>query len=198
MVLGTHLLDMMRFFAGDPEWVFGCVTRDGADVSREDVRDATEPIGPVAGDAVLGVFGFPGGVQGIFRSVRNRTAGGTRWGVTCTGTKGVISMLYADSPTASICRNELLLEKGGVYEKLDIEREPDIPGADPLETVTFHTRGNRLAVCDLMEAAEKGREPLSGGRDALWALEMIMGVYRSHLDKRRVSFPLSERSHPLA
>ena len=198
MVLGTHLLDMMRFFAGDPDWVFGHVTEEGREMKREDARAATEPMGPVAGDSVLGVFGFQAGVHGTFRSVRNRAAGGKRWGVSCLGTEGVISILYADTPAASICRCELLVEKGGIFEALDIDPEPDVPGAAPLETVTFHTRGNRLAVCDLMKAAEEDREPLSSGRDALFALEMIMGIYRSHLEERRIPFPLSERSHPLS
>ena len=58
-------------------------------------------------------------------------------------------------------------------------------------------RGNALAVWDLMQAADEGREPVSSGRDARWALEMILGVYASHLAGRPLPLPLDERQHPL-
>src|SRR5207253_10029349 len=46
-VLGPHLFDLMRLFAGDPRWVFASVTEDGRETQQ--VRKPTEPVGPVAG-----------------------------------------------------------------------------------------------------------------------------------------------------
>jgi hypothetical protein len=57
-------------------------------------------------------------------------------------------------------------------------------------------RGNILAVRDIMQKAEKGGQPVSSGRDARASLEMILGVYKSHLEGRRVEFPIGGK-HPL-
>ena len=58
--------------------------------------------------------------------------------------------------------------------------------------------GNRRAILDLLEAAEVGREPVSSGRDAVKALEMILGVYESQITGARVRFPMAKREHPLS
>ena len=34
MVLGSHICDMMRYFLGDPKWVFSHVTEDGKELGR--------------------------------------------------------------------------------------------------------------------------------------------------------------------
>ncbi|MBM3768754.1 MAG: Gfo/Idh/MocA family oxidoreductase, partial [Acidobacteria bacterium] len=44
MVLGTHLFDLMRYFAGDPVWATGHVTSKGRDITKADARQATEPL----------------------------------------------------------------------------------------------------------------------------------------------------------
>jgi predicted dehydrogenase len=51
-VLGTHCLDLMRVFAGDPRWVFAHVTQDGREVTPRDGRQGTERVGLLAGDQI--------------------------------------------------------------------------------------------------------------------------------------------------
>ena len=198
LVLGTHLFDMVQFIAGKPEWVFGHVTTDGRDMKVADARDANEPVGPVAGDAVTAVFGFPGDVHAFYRSEKDRAGKESRSGITFVGSEGVISIAFLGGEyMVGISPQELILQKGGTYESLDIAMEPDIPGAEPLDPVSALSWGNRRAVWDLMKSAEEDREPETSGRKARFALEMIMGVYWSHLQRRRVEFPLEDRSHPL-
>ena len=48
-----------------------------------------------------------------------------------------------------------------------------------------------------MAAIAEGREPLASGRDARWSLEMIHGVYTSHLERRAIPLPLARRQPPL-
>ena len=55
-VLGPHLFDLMRMFAGDPRWVFAHVTEDSQELDRKRVRVPTEPIGPVAGNQIAAMF----------------------------------------------------------------------------------------------------------------------------------------------
>lgn len=67
----------------------------------------------------------------------------------------------------------------------------DIPGA------TFFPEANRFAAWDLICAIEEDRQPVSNAYNARLALEMIYGIYASHLRRCAVSFPLEDRAHPL-
>ena len=51
---------------------------------------------------------------------------------------------------------------------------------------------------DLLRSAEERRPPLAGARAAVTALEMMMAAYEFHFAGHRVSFPLTNRRHPLA
>jgi len=68
IVHGTHWFDLMIAIAGRPEWVFGQVTVQGRDATRADVHQATEPVGPIAGDSISAMFGFAHGVRGGFET----------------------------------------------------------------------------------------------------------------------------------
>jgi predicted dehydrogenase len=197
LVLGTHVLDMMRYLAGDPAWVFGHVTLEGREVTRKDAARPTEPIGLVAGDAITAMYAFPNGVRGTFTSIRGQSRHGPRMGVTLVGTDGAIALYFGACGTAKLSRKPVAPAQGEAWEDLKVSNEPDVPGASPLGAIESIPRGNRLAVWDLLRAAEEGREPVSSGRDARSALEMILGVYASHLEGQRLPFPLADRQHPL-
>src|SRR5260370_15809774 len=66
MVLGTHLMDLMRLLAGDARWCFAQVTQNGKPVGKADVREGAEGIGPLAGDPGLATHRFDKGVQSDF------------------------------------------------------------------------------------------------------------------------------------
>src|SRR4030066_2463831 len=52
MVLGTHVMDLMRFFAGDAQWCFARVRDNREPVNEKHGRDGAEGIGPLAGGEV--------------------------------------------------------------------------------------------------------------------------------------------------
>ena len=56
MVLGTHVMDLMRFFAGDPQWCFARVRENGKPITKNDVRKGAEGIGPLAGDEIHAMY----------------------------------------------------------------------------------------------------------------------------------------------
>ena len=66
IVLGTHLFNMMRLFVGDVAWMTAHITHEGRALTVEDVREATEPVGPIAGDCINSYFAFESGVAGFF------------------------------------------------------------------------------------------------------------------------------------
>jgi predicted dehydrogenase len=187
LVLGTHIFDLMRQFAGDPAWCFGRVTAGGREAVRADVRDGNEGLGPVAGDAIASAYGFRDGITGYFSTKRSSDETGKRWGLDLYGTKGVLA-IRADmaNPVIEIMESSEWI--GAPWTRLTL------PGNPPPRTPDD---ANRALVVDLLEAIEQNREPKANGRHALWTMEMALAVYESHLNGARVPFPLKNRRHPL-
>ena len=85
VVLGVHLFDLMRFFAGDPAWCAARILQAGHEITPEDAHPATENIGPVAGDEIEAGFAFAKGVQATFVSrAKNREPAGP-WSLELAG-----------------------------------------------------------------------------------------------------------------
>jgi predicted dehydrogenase len=188
MLLGTHIFDLMRQFARDPQWCFARVTAGGREIGRGDARDGKESLGPVAGDAIAAAYGFPEGITGYFASKRSDDESGRRWGLDLYGSKGILSI------RADMANPVIRIAEGN--EWAGAEWKPLASAAEaPARTLD---QGNQSLVLDLLEAIEQKREPRAGGSHALWAVEMAMAVYHSQLSGARVAFPLARRGNPLA
>src|SRR5262245_44736780 len=92
MVLGTHVMDLMRFLAGDARWCFARVWAGGKPAVAGEVRAGAEGIGPLLGDRVAAEYGFDGGAVGTFGTHRAAHGAGTRFGLVVYGSKGVIAL----------------------------------------------------------------------------------------------------------
>ncbi len=187
MILGTHIFDLMRQFAGDPDWCFGRVTAGGREIQRSDAHDGREGLGPVAGDAVAAVYGFANGITGYFGSKRSNDESGKRWGLDFYGSKGTLA-IRADMANPIVSLAESVDWTGAPWTRLTLPGDP--PPRTPDDA-------NRALVADLLEAIEQNREPKSSGRNALWTMEMAQAVYESQLTGGRVRFPLKNRQPPL-
>jgi len=193
MVLGTHVLDLMCFFAGAPFWCMADVTVDGRPLRHGDVRQGTESIGPVAGNQILAIYGFCDGVRGLFRSYHHQQGGARRMGLELYGSQGVISIRGTSEREVYLLDSPLWSPGEQTdWERIESPKWEAIPVEERL------VRTNRLLAEDLIEAIEENREPVSSGADGRMALEMIMGVYASATSGARVPLPLPEREHPLA
>lgn len=195
MVLGTHLFDMMRIFAGDPAWVTAHVTQDGEELAQRHVRQGTEPIGPVAGNQIAATFSFDGGVHGHFASKACSTTHDLRYGLEIVGEKGVIFLpmgIYPSGQAYLLRSASWLAIDGAAWEK--IEPAP-VPEGLPSGTALI---ANALMVRDLLEAIEQNRKPICSEEDGRWTIEMVCGVYAAQKSGGRESFPLLGRAHPLS
>jgi predicted dehydrogenase len=187
MVLGTHVFDLMRQFAGDPLWAAGRVTAAGREVKRRDVREGNEGLGPLVGDAIAGLFAFEGGLTGYFASRRSPDASGTRWGLDLYGSTGIMTIRADMNPVVCLCAAPRWTD--APWTRLTLPGDPP-----PRDT----NAANRALAADLLEAIEQDREPAASGRQARWTIEMAMALYESQLTGGRVHFPLKNRDHPLA
>ena len=90
-VLGSHVMNLIHFFGGEPQWCFATVQQAGRPIKKSDVYEGKEGIGPLAGDHVTATYGLEDGVTAHFGSKRN--AAGGRFGLQIFGSKGVIEIL---------------------------------------------------------------------------------------------------------
>src|SRR3972149_6800645 len=92
MVLGTHMMDLMRFFVGEATWAVGQISERGREVTSANGRPGPEEIGPIAGDALIGVYGFASGAHGYFEPHRSMPAARRRHGMEIYGTTGILCL----------------------------------------------------------------------------------------------------------
>src|SRR6478672_7043178 len=129
MVLGSHLCDMLRYFLGNPLWVTAHVTQDGAEIGGADVRQATEPIGPIAGNQVSAMFAYPAGVHAFFASRSSDQTDPLRFGTWLYGSKGVLFLPNAIYPGGGLYllrSSAWLPDEHHRWEQIDAN--PDISG----------------------------------------------------------------------
>ncbi|MFO7976345.1 MAG: Gfo/Idh/MocA family oxidoreductase [Candidatus Hydrogenedentota bacterium] len=195
IVLGTHVLDLMRFFmGGSPTWCTADVTVDGRAATPDDVRKATEPLGPIVGDRVHAMYGFEGGSVGYFDSMKNPDGNGGRFGLDIYGSRGVLSMRIPRGDNMASVQwfddsTWTLSKKGAGWKSL--------PDAPIVEVKDLQRERNKVITDDLIAAIEEDRRPAFSVHDGLASWEMIQAVFDSCVQGGRVAIPLEDRSHPL-
>ena len=200
MVLGTHMMDSMRFVAGsEVVWASGRVTQDGRDVTVEDIREGDEEIGLIAGNAVSAEYAFENGVTASFEShpvIMPPGGSGSLFGFEAYGSKGIISV--RNSPSGSMFvypHSRWVPGSDDQWRPIVIEeweREQRRRG------VSSTTLSNKIIVNELIQAVEEDRDVVlsSSGKDGRAAIEMIMTVHESHRLGERVYFPMENRENP--
>lgn len=195
-VLGSHIMNLIHHFGGDPQWCFATVSQAGRTIRKQDVHAGNEGIGPLAGDAVQAVYSMQDEVSAFFASQRNAAAGGRRFALQVFGSKGVIEIatgylpevFYLPDPSWSPGRSEknwLPVTSAGIGKD------------EPYKDAT-HTGGNVAACNDLISAIEEDRLPECNQFEARTTVEMIAAVFESQRLHRAVSLPLKNRENPLS
>jgi predicted dehydrogenase len=208
IVLGTHILDWQNYLFGEPQSVWANVTQDGQPITNQTRIQTIEPLGPLAGDSVMACFQYASGIRGIFESQRGLLdipSGYIHMGLTVVGSKGTLSLRFNDSLNPvydlRISRLHAPPEDAAEYVPIDLKETRQIPNAKPLDESLCGTRNiprepfflhaNRYAAWDLIQAIEENRPTHCNPQHARTALEMIYGIFASHLTGRQITFPLS-------
>ena len=195
MVLGTHVMDLMRFFGGDARSCFAEVRDNGKPVTKNEVREGAEGIGPLAGDEIHAMYSFDGIVMGYFSTHRAKAGAAKRFGLQIFGTKGILTMTTGAVPEIWFVEDPSW-QPGPSKAKW---KRISSNGIDKPGTLSDsgHHFGNRLIALDLIKAIETNTQPKGSIYDGRAALEMILATYESHRLKRQVQLPLKNRKHPL-
>ncbi len=196
-VLGSHMLNVMHFLAGEPRWCFGRLEADGRAAVARDVVDGAEGLGPLAGNGAHAVYGFDKGVKGFFGSVQGKEAPGAgRYGLQVFGSEGIIDLHEGYAPVVRMLEEPTwcAAESGKGWAPVTSE------GVGKKETLPEDWRlaGNVAAAKDLMQAIRDDRQPECSVYEGRWTVEMILGVFASHVARRPVELPLKLRENALA
>ena len=197
-VLGTHIFDLMRIFAGEARSCFARVTQGGRAVGPGDINEGNEGIGPLAGDGIEATFKMENGCAAFFSSHRNMAARPSRFGLTLFGSKGVIKIHTGYLPDVHILEDPSW-EPGRTGSRWKPVSSAGIDKPEPLKNTDHPARGNGnvAIVTDLIEAIEQDRQPLGSIYQARGATEMIAAVFESHRLRAPVTLPLENRDNPL-
>jgi predicted dehydrogenase len=195
-VLGSHILDLMRFFVGDPQSVTATVLNQGAPATKADVIAGNEGIGPLTGDAINATYVLGDGVTGYIASHRGAAGNPSRFALQIFGSGGVVEVLTGHP---SICH---VLQDGSWSPGRSGKDWVPITSAGVGQPETAEGSGlhggNVLAVHDLLHCIENpDRQPRCSMYDARWTIEMIAGVFESHRLGGPASLPLEQRHNPL-
>lgn len=196
MVLGAHIVDLFRAFQGEPSWCFARVTEGGKPAGIAQARQASEAIGPIAGDRVEAMYGFASNpVVAHLATARTKEPGG-KFGLQIFGSKGTIALGTGWAAPAQLMEGPVWngTAKGSKWVEITSAGlgKPEPLKVDPL------VEGNRALVADLIHAVETDTQPKASVYDGRAATEMILACYASSLKNAPVTFPLADRSkHPL-
>ncbi|MBA3316274.1 MAG: Gfo/Idh/MocA family oxidoreductase [Planctomycetota bacterium] len=194
-VLGSHVLDLMRFFAGDPQTCYARVLTDGKPATQADVTEGDEGIGPLMGDAVDAMYALPNNVVGHFGSRRAAAGNPSRFGLQIVGTEGVIEVLTGHPAVCHVLQDPSW--SPGRSGKAWIPITSNGVGRPGTLPAGAH-HANALAVNDLLDCiGHAERQPRCDVYDARWTVEMIAAVFESHRLQRPVTLPLTDRRNPL-
>jgi predicted dehydrogenase len=194
-VLGTHVMDLIRLFGGDPSWCFATVTQGGKRVTKADVVEGSEGLGPLAGDAVNAVYGMPEGATAYFSSQRNTSSRRPRFGLHLFGSEGILDMTTGYLPSVKYLADPSW-SPGQSGAKWQNVTSAGLGKPEPLSDDKGHS-GNRQSVLELLAAIRENRQPSGNIYDGRAAVEMIVAVFESDRLGKPAALPLANRQNPL-
>lgn len=194
-VLGSHLFDLLLELGYSPESCFASVMQDGKLISKENVIDGNEGLGPLAGDAISATFSTKEHVPASFQSVRNMQGKPSRYAMQIFGSKGVIEILEGPMPDAFILQDSSWSpgRSGKNWERVS---SAGIGNPEPLTDAKYRSR-HHLAILDLLACIGTDRDPKCSMYEGRQVVEMTMAIFESQRTGQPVAFPVKVRTHPL-
>ncbi len=197
-VLGGHLLNLVCYFSGRPVACSAVVLQDGRPITRADMKEGDEGIGPLAGNEVHARYEMENGAPAFFDSIHDAGSKTAGFGLQIIGTLGIIDLRIDEEPLAHLL-------PGSPFDPVKDSRawipvssagvgKPE-PRVDAGNRVMEHLTGAE----DLIAAMRENRQPLCSALDGRTLVEMVCAVFESQrLNGQRVTFPLTTRGNPLS
>lgn len=197
-VLGSHVLNLAAFFCGIPTACSAAVLREGRPVTRDDIQEGDEGLGPLAGDEIHARFSTPSGVPLFFDSIKSHGNKSTGFGLHLICTEAVIDLRMDAEPLVHVLRGSPFSPTAFPRSWIPMS-SAGLGEPEPLKDINQLVAGHLLPVRNLMSCMETGEEPECGAKEGAATIEMICAIFESH---RRggatVPIPTPNRFNPLS
>lgn len=198
MVLGLHVFDLARLFAGEVQWCQARIRQQGRAAVIADAKESpSDKVGPVVGDDIFAHLAMASGVNVTFRSRVGLEKAAGPFGMEIVGSRGVVRLNSGAAPTISIHSDLNRAPTTRIENWQDWTGGVDPAAEAAFEGLTGYEAAHRRVVRDWLQAVDEKREPLGSGERAMKAIEMAHGVFQAGITGQRVEFPLAKRTHPL-
>lgn len=169
---GIHAIDLLQWFMGPVDSLYGFVDTVAHKMEVEDVAVASlkfknDAIGVIEGSTAV-YPGFPRRVE-------------------ICGEKGSIIIKVEDIELWAITGSKIKVK--GSLDKDYINKRAEDASLNPIH---FSIKGHRLQIKDFIEAIREDREPFVNGEEGRKTLEIVRAIYKSARIKREVGFPITE------
>lgn len=197
-VLGSHVLNLVNYFGGDPGSCSAILLQNGRPVTRADVHEGNEALGLLAGNEVHARYEMERGFMAYFDSIANDGTQNAGFGLQIIGSEGFIDINCDKFPLAYLVRGNPFQPTAKPRPWIPITSagagKPE-PIKDIVDLISHHIRPAQ----DLIAAIRDNHEPLCNVREATTTVEMICATFASHCESgRTVEIPLKHRDNPLA
>ena len=91
-VLGPHVMNLIHYLGGAPEWCSARVYQDRKPITKAHVHEGNEGIGPLAGNRLTATYGLESGATAYFASWREKGGNPSRFGLRVFGSRGIIEL----------------------------------------------------------------------------------------------------------
>lgn len=197
-VLGTHLLDLAHYYGGNATACSAVLLNGTRPVTKEDVVEGGEGLGPLAGDRLFARYEMESGIPMYFDSIKNQGVKEANFGVQLIGNKGFMDFRIDIEPLAHLVPGNPFLPTNKPRPWIPIS-SAGIGKPEPIDNLGRLVSKHILATRDLLAAVSEDRPPLSSAEDGRAIVEMIHAAFASHVKNgERVQLPLESRTHPLA
>ncbi|MEY4485254.1 MAG: hypothetical protein RL693_2706 [Verrucomicrobiota bacterium] len=196
-VLGPHDLNLACYFAGQPLACSATILQQGKLVTKADVKEGDEGIGPLAGNEVHARFEMESGIPVFFDSVQNAGLKDAGFGIQIIGTKGIIDFRIDTEPLAQVLLGSPFkpVSEPRAWQNISTA---GVGKPEPIAGLGAQVAGHLTGAYDLLAAIREDRQPLCSAVEARTTVEMISAVLESHrLNGQRVSWPLTARDNAL-
>lgn len=199
MVLGIHVFDLARLFGGEVQWCDARIQQQGKPAVLADAKESpSDKVGPVVGTDIFAHFAMDSGVNVTFRTRAGLSKATGPFGMEIIGSRGIVRLVSGFAPTISL----LAAPERAAAERVE-QWKTWTGGVEPaaeatIDGLTGYDAAHRRVARDWLQAIQEKREPLASGERAAKAIEMAHGVFQSGIEGKRIAFPLTKRTHPLA
>jgi hypothetical protein len=129
MVLGLHVFDLARLFAGEVQWCQSRIRHQGRLPAISAAKESpSDKVGPVVGDDIFAHFAMDSGVNLTFRSRAGLEKAAGPFGLEIIGSRGIVRLISGAVPTLSILSDGLVKSRHKAAPTAFGKRPEQAPG----------------------------------------------------------------------